>query len=297
MNIKKEMTMKTNIWKLLLALMVVLPVFTACDDDDDYYYIHNGDMWTTYGNLERIDNGSRQKYAIRLDDGDRLIVTEGIGFTADAEDEGARVHLRYAYVGSERNETGLDTPMDYYIRLYEIDEVLCKQPVKQSFILADEEHRTDSIGNDPIEVTEAWLGGKYLNVEFEVPVKHNSTVQHFINLVQDDVESHNDTVYVYLRHNAYEDAIEDANGRTSVRDYRWMGGRVSFDLTSILPDGETSVPVKFIWTAFGKNLEGTVEKHDSGIFRLSSAQDEEGTGLNKAVEEVSENAQEFVGLK
>ena len=135
-------------------MFAVLPVFTACDDDDDYYYVHNGDVWTTYGNLEKIDNGSRQEYAIRLDDGDRLIVTDGLGFSADEGDEGMRVHLRYAYVGSEREESGLDTPMDYYIRLYNISEVLCKQPVTRSFVLADEEHRLDSIGNDPINVTD-----------------------------------------------------------------------------------------------------------------------------------------------
>ena len=103
-----------------------------------------------------------------MDDGDRLIVTDGLGFSADEGDEGMRVHLRYAYMGSEREESGLDTPMDYYIRLYNISEVLCKQPVTRSFVLADEEHRLDSIGNDPINVTDAWFSGKYLNVEFEV---------------------------------------------------------------------------------------------------------------------------------
>ena len=291
------MNMKTKNWKLWLLMLAVLPAFAACDDDDDYYYVHNGDVWTTYGNLEKIDNGSRQKYAIRLDDGDRLIVTEGMGFSADEGDEGMRVHLRYAYVGSERDETGLDTPMDYYIRLYDIDEVLCKQPVMQSFILADEEHRTDSVGNDPINVTEAWLSGDYLNVEFKVAMKHNSSVQHFINLVQDDVETHGDTVYLYLRHNAYEDAIDLAEGRPT-GEFRWGFGRVSFDVTSIVPEGQSSVPVKFIWTAFNKDLTGTVEKSDTGTFHASPVQDEEqGLGRHRTVEEVSEEAQEVVLMK
>lgn len=289
--------MKTKNWKLWLLMLAVLPAFAACDDNDDYYYVHNGDVWTTYGNLEKIDNGSRQKYAIRLDDGDRLIVTEGMGFSADEGDEGMRVHLRYAYVGSERDETGLDTPMDYYIRLYDIDEVLCKQPVKQSFILADEEHRTDSVGNDPINVTEAWLSGDYLNVEFKVAMKHNSSVQHFINLVQDDVETHGDTVYLYLRHNAYEDAIDLTEGRPA-GEFRWGFGRVSFDVTSIVPEGQSSVPVKFIWTAFNKDLTGTVEKSDAGTFHASPVQDEEqGLGRHRTVEEVSEEAQEVVLMK
>lgn len=280
--------MKTEIWKLLLVLFVAVPAFVACDDDDEYYYVHNGDLWSTYGNLEKIDNGSRQKYAIRLDDGDRLIVTEGRGFSADDGDEGMRVHLCYAYVGSERGEDGLDTPMDYYIRLYDINEVLCKQPVKESFILTNEAHRTDSIGNDPVNVEDAWFSGKYLNVEFQVLVKLNSSVQHFINLVYDDVEIHGDTAYVYLRHNAYEDAFEFAEERP-MREFRWTFGRVSFDVTSILPAGISSVPVKFIWTAFNKNLTGTVEGCETGTFSLNGFQSEDsGMSQHKTVEEVSD---------
>lgn len=280
--------MKTKTWKLLLLLFAAAPLFTACDDDEDYYYVHNGDMWSTYGNLEKIDNGSCQKYAIRMDDGDRLIVTDGMFFSADEGDEGMRVHVRYAYVGSERGEAGLNGTMDYYIRLYGINEVLCKEPVKQSFINENEEHRQDSIGNDPINVTDAWLGGKYLNVEFQVLVKNNSDVKHFINLVQEDVETHNDTVYVYLRHNAYEDGIDLAGTNQIERDYRWNFGRVSFDLTPILGENQTSTPIKFIWTAFNREITSTVQCSETGTFTLSNDLEAE-TGLyrHSAVQEVS----------
>ena len=92
--------------------------------------------------------------------------------------------------------------MNYYVRLYGLDDVLTKVPVKQSFIHENEGVRQDSIGNDPINVQEAWFGGRYLNVEFRIPVKDGSKEKHFINLVQDDVVAHHDTVYVTLRHNA-----------------------------------------------------------------------------------------------
>ena len=74
-----------------MMLLALVPAFVACDDDDDnYYYVDNGGTWTTYGNLEKIDNGSRQNYAIRIDDGDRLIVSDGLRFSADAEDEASK---------------------------------------------------------------------------------------------------------------------------------------------------------------------------------------------------------------
>lgn len=280
-NTKKKTTMKTMTWKLWMMLLALVPAFVACDDDDDnYYYVDNGGTWTTYGNLEKIDNGSRQNYAIRIDDGDRLIVSDGLRFTADAEDEGMRVFLRYAYLGSDWSDTGLNSPMDYYIYLYDIDEVLCKQPVAQTFILENEEHRTDSIGNDPINVQKAWIASKYLNVEFEVPFKTGSSVRHFINLVYDDVTLHNDTMYVYLRHNAYEDAVDLTEGRRPAGEYHWGYGRVSFDLTPILPDGQESVPVKFIWTEFNREMTGTQEKSDGGTFTLNAAAGEENDARN-----------------
>ena len=141
-------------------------------------------------------------------------------------------------------------------------------PVKQSFIHENEGVRQDSIGNDPINVQEAWFGGRYLNVEFRIPVKDGSKEKHFINLVQDDVVAHHDTVYVTLRHNAYGEKPGTGNDRGN---FSWGRGRVSFDLTSIVPEGQTSVPVKLLWTEYGKNASETVRREDSGTYTLKNA--------------------------
>ena len=242
--------------------------FTACDDDDEYYYVGGGSSWLSYGNLEKIDNGSRSKFAIRRDDGNRLIVTEGMPIRFDGAKEDLRVYAHYSIVGSERDESGLEGNMNYYVRLYGLDDVLTKVPVKQSFIHENEGVRQDSIGNDPINVQEAWFGGRYLNVEFRIPVKDGSKEKHFINLVQDDVVAHHDTVYVTLRHNAYGEKPGTGNDRGN---FSWGRGRVSFDLTSIVPEGQTSVPVKLIWTEYGKNASETVRREDSGTYTLKNA--------------------------
>ena len=75
--------MKNKTWKFAIICSLIVMGFTACDDDDEYYYVGGGSSWLSYGNLEKIDNGSRSKFAIRRDDGNRLIVTEGmpINFT------------------------------------------------------------------------------------------------------------------------------------------------------------------------------------------------------------------------
>lgn len=210
----------------------------------------------------------------------------------DGAEEDLRVYVNYSIVGSERDETGLEGNMNYYIRLYGFDDVLTKVPVKQSFINEDKEVRQDSIGNDPINVREAWFGGRYLNVEFRIPVKDGSKEKHFINLVQGDVVAHNDTVYVTLRHNAYGERPDTGNDQGN---YSWGRGRVSFDLTSIVPEGQTSVPVKLLWTEYGKNTSETVNREDSGTYTLkNTGETGENKGLNQdkskmvATEEVSE---------
>lgn len=260
-------------------MSLVLAVFTACDDDEEYYYVGNGSSWISYGNLEKIDNGSRSRYAIRRDDGNRLIVSEGVAINSTEAGEGMRVFAQYSILGSERDATGLEGRMNYYVRLYGITDVLTKAPVKLSFIEENEEVRQDSIGNDPINVSEAWFGGKYLNVEFYVPVKRSSSVAHFINLVEDDVELHNDTVYVTLRHHAYGD-VPTSGDRDG--EWVWNRGKVSFDLTSIVPAGQKSVPVKLMWTEYKKNSTETVTRKDSGIYVLpGSDATVEAYGLNQ----------------
>ncbi len=279
--------MKNKTWKFAFICSLIVLAFTACDDDDEYYYVGGGSSWLSYGNLEKIDNGSRSKYAIRRDDGSRLIVTEGLPINFSEATEDLRVYANYSILGSERDETGLEGRMNYYIRLYALDDVLTKNPVKQSFIDKDEEVRQDSIGNDPINVREAWFGGRYLNVEFLVPVKEGSDEKHFINLVQDDVENHNDTVYVTLRHNAYGETPESDNDRAH---YFWGRGRVSFDLTSIVPDGQKSVPVKLIWTEYGKDTSETIDRQDSGTYTLSGVgETDEDEGLNQDKSKITES--------
>ena len=282
--------MRNKTWKFALICSLIVMAFTACDDDDEYYYVGGGSSWISYGNLEKIDNGTRSKFAIRRDDGSRLIVTEGLPIHFDEATDDLRVYANYSIVGSERDETGLEGRMNYYIRLYRLRDVLTKDPVKQSFINEDEEQRQDSIGNDPINVREAWFGGRYLNVEFNIPVTSDSKVQHFINLVQDDVVAHNDTVYVTLRHNAYGEKPDTGNDRGN---YFWARGQVSFDLTSIVPEGQKSVPVKLIWTEYEKNFSGTITREDSGTYTLSGTSEAEADkGLNQDNSKMVESEKE-----
>ena len=124
--------MRTKTWKLAILSLVAAAAFTSCDNDDDYYYVAGGDAWLSYGNLEAIDNGGYSKYAIRRDDGSRLIINDGIALRSEDAKEGMRVYTHYGILASERDDSSLDGGMNYYIRLYGIRDVLTKAPVLQS---------------------------------------------------------------------------------------------------------------------------------------------------------------------
>ena len=110
--------MRTKTWKLAILSLVAAAAFTSCDNDDDYYYVAGGDAWLSYGNLEAIDNGGYSKYAIRRDDGSRLIINDGIALRSEDAKEGMRVYTHYGILASERDDSSLDGGMNYYIRLY-----------------------------------------------------------------------------------------------------------------------------------------------------------------------------------
>lgn len=269
--------MRTKNWKLAILLFVAAG-FAACDNDDDYYYVGGNDSWLTYGNLEAIDNGGYSNFAIRDDDGDRLIIADGVSVKGDGTKEGTRVYAHYAYLNSEYENDRLDGNMDYYIRLYGLEEVLTKAPILQSFVDADEAHRQDSIGNDPVAVSKAWFGGKYLNLEFNIPVQPASSTSHMLNLVQDDVTAHGDTVCLTFRHNAFGDKPSDNERKGNGKLY-WSWGNVSFDLSTIVPAGETSVPVKLIWEGYTDGGAKTETMTLEGVFTLED-NGVEGKGLN-----------------
>ncbi|MFQ8806879.1 MAG: hypothetical protein ACLR8Y_19705 [Alistipes indistinctus] len=106
-----------------------------------------------------------------------------------------------------------------------------------------------ALGNDPIDVEDAWFGGNYLNVNFFV-FRFDPSLAHFINLLVDEQNSTADNVVVILKHNAYGDPA------TSL-----AFGRVSFDISGLVPAGQKSVKITLKWTNYNN-----VERSDSGIF-------------------------------
>jgi len=192
------------------------------------------------------------KIHIETDNGARLVVKSSQISLGNIE-SGERVIANYTpYKGSEV-VTGTK---EVEVRLNMVYPVLKKDYIMQSFINEDPEYRADSIGNNPLRLTFAGFGGRYLNIEFTTQRAAGSTVKHLITLVCDDVTPRNDSVYLMLYHNSFGDiGPVDAVGF------------VSFDIGTIIPERANSVDVKLIW----KDYDGKTW-FDTGTFHKSPLQ-------------------------
>lgn len=231
--------------KISLVLGLLVAGFSGCNDDDGYSL---DKFWISYGVIESSDDDYVRDYTIRLDNGSRLLLSANLvpGWPVK---NGQRVIANYTILGDSPR---LDGTKDYYVRLNMLYDVLSKDVVKQSFINEDTETREDSIGNDPIDVAEAWFGGGYLNITFEI--LHGGAT-HFINLVQDDTRISGDSVFLTLRHNAYGDP----------QAYRGFG-YVSFNLVPLVPEGKTELPVRLTWEGYDGKTHS-----DEGTFKLNAS--------------------------
>ena len=187
--------MKNKTWKFALICSLIVMGFTACDDDDEYYYVGGGGSWLSYGNLEKIDNGSRSKFAIRRDDGNRLIVTEGMPINFDGAEEDLRVYAHYSIVGSERDESGLEGNMNYYVRLYGLDASGMIDRYFDVLKKMENEHETASVSApmslDKFGAGYGWQKALDVTAINETPAYYCSMLEKITRLVESKVNSAN----------------------------------------------------------------------------------------------------------
>lgn len=252
-----------SLFKTGLMALLTLSLLSGCDDDDEYYY----DYWYSFGNVVMHSDNRSDGYSIRLDDGTMLIIAANHVPYVEVSD-GERIYAQYSILGRVRDNVSADKK--YNVDLYGLSKVLEKEPVKQSEITPDGDITEASLGNDPIEVETAWFGGKYLNIEFDVYSEVNSTTVHLINLVWDNTrvaQPGDNTVYLTLRHNGYDDVPTAQTAGRFVERF----GRVSFDISEIIPQGQTEVPVRLMWVEYGNTLDEREDEYMTGVFKYSPA--------------------------
>ena len=217
------------------AVMVALLSFiTSCDFDDARYSSNN--EWVGFG-LINHETGS-ETFTIAMDDGELLFPTVYSKLISDFKNND-RVLINFAILGNKENSNHDE---QYYVEINSLRKILYKA------ILDITPAIEDSIGNDPIKISDHWIKNNMLN--FELQYRGGSKI-HYINLVKQPgiINTDNGPVILELRHNNNND-----------KDQIPLSAIVTFDLGTLKVSGKTSTPFKVIAKGFdGDDFEYTGE--------------------------------------
>ena len=155
----------SKLFALLIAALSVALVSCNKDGSSDNFYV-------SYG----VIVGTQDAYTIKTDGGNTLTVIENMVPSFPVVD-GMRVRVNYTIEKQTAN--------GFEVRLNAIEKILSKDPVYSTKLTPEE---LTALGNDPIDVEDAWFGGNYLNVNFFV-FRFDPSLAHFINLLVDEQNS------------------------------------------------------------------------------------------------------------
>ena len=212
--------------KLLILFMMgsLFSFLSGCDMDDDNCSINNA--WVGLGIIHKDANA--ESFTIEMDDGEVLFPTSQSGFWHDVANN-ERVLTNFTILGNKENP---DHNEYYYVKINSLRKILFKG------ILDITPAIEDSIGNDPIQVSDVWIKNNLLN--FELKYKGGNNI-HYINLVKQPgaITTNDEPVTLELRHNANSDTERIP-----------LSAIVTFNMSSLKIEGKTSTSFKVIAKGF-----------------------------------------------
>lgn len=208
---------KKSMVKYIALIIVVLSSAFACNDNDGYSL---GDFRIS---IATVVPESSQTYSLLLDNGNKLWPAATDVYYRPQLNQ--RVFVNYTILSDKIDD------YDHYIKVNDIWNVLTKSVIELNA------ENADSIGNDPVQVNEFWIGDNYLNVSFSF--NYGGIKPHAINMVQNKMDGNPDTDQLELefRHNSYN------SPRSTLYD-----GFACFDLRPFRVEGKDSIPIFIKYT-------------------------------------------------
>ena len=181
---------KFNLY-LLLSLLAIIPIVQSCDlDDDDGYSLGN---YVVALATVKATTGSSPYFI--LDNGEKLWPAAALVPYQGLAD-GTRIIGNFTILSDSLHG------FDHYVRLNNYSTILTKNVINLT------EANKDSIGDDPVRITDIWYGGGYINVEFDMNLPN--THKHRVNLVKNTTKQYPSDGYEYLEYR-YND-MDDTTG-------------------------------------------------------------------------------------
>lgn len=173
-----------------LLLLIAMPVLQSCLDD------WNDDERSslTIGTVRIIDG---KDYYFALDEGTRMFP----GDTAQVNNytlvEGQRAFVYFNLLDEKVDG------YDYNAKINHVENIL----TKDIYFMPSE--KADSIGDDRINITNMWITGNYLNIQYQLYHSNSNDKKHMLNLIVNETsDGKNDKegyVTLEFRQNAYDD--------------------------------------------------------------------------------------------
>jgi len=240
--------------KYIIFLLLLTLGMASCNDDG--YSL--GKYWVDIVTVNDKDSG---QHDFTLDNGSQLNVA---ATSTHYKAKYKRAIINYTILGDiEHNK---DTT-DYYIKLNRVYDVLTKDPI---YINPDDEHKQDSIGNDPVKIHSIWIGGGYLNIYYGANV--GGEISHLINLVSStpiDEVNQADVIKLEFRHNKNNDPE-----RYAAKSY------VSFDLEPFKKGANETIQFEISVKEFGSDTPVIYTKE----YKISGTGNDVGGGKTPAIE-------------
>lgn len=168
---------------MIMAMPVFFLFFSSCSDEDKpaWYHAFRIDIATAYTNTGDI--------YFTLDNGTKLNIAPESDYALPTLTNQQRVLLQYTTSAEKENA----------ITIYGLSLV------NSATIINLTEESEEFIGNDPIEIESAWISGDFLNLIFYF---YRDSKSHLISLGESRHSiNRTDTIFLELRHNAYDDAV------------------------------------------------------------------------------------------
>jgi hypothetical protein len=224
--------------KRIFLLAILIPVFIACNKDEE-------EVEQTVVRMGTLENPSQStSFYFNQNDSTRVwVLNSDIKYYRPKNDQ--RVIMEYVILTNK--PTGSSYKHD--VKLKDVYEVLTKG------IFTITPATQDSIGNDPVVISDMWVTGDFLNVEFIYP---GYSKTHFINLVNDTAKAEgysDEKVHLEFRHNANDDY-------PSIN----ISGIASFNLSSLRVTGSNSVD----FVVHTKEFYGTTDKTYSFTYKYGT---------------------------
>ena len=128
---------------------------------------------------------------------------------------------------------------EYNVRLMEFETAFSSEPLEKSTM--DEE----AVGNNGINVNQAWAMGGYLSGYSSIAMLNPSESQHTLNLVYDDLRSSSDTLFLELRHNANGECPE--NTEIPLNSFVFAGSYFSFPIKDLVVSDKQIIHLEWDW--------------------------------------------------